>query len=79
MSTAVAERLDFFVTSKPPPCEMMVHGEECGNPSYYKVKRVCQCGIRSTRHLCEPCYFNLIVEAVVCVFCLRVITGWTLA
>lgn len=76
MSTAVAERLESLVTREPPPCEVMVYGQPCGKPSVHKLSRTCSCGIKSTRYVCEDCYFNLIVGEVYCTFCLSPVTGW---
>jgi hypothetical protein len=76
VSTAVAERLDSLVTKAPPPCEAFIYKVPCGRPSEYRIKRECECGLKSTRYLCSPCYFDLIVGEVYCNVCLEPVTGW---
>ena len=80
MSTSVIERLDSLVTKDPLPCEVYLVREKrfCGKPSAYRIHRECQCGAKSTRHLCEKCYFDLMTEGVHCHFCLTRVTDWRL-
>jgi hypothetical protein len=81
VSTAVAERLDSLVTKDPPPCEAFITKtqEFCGRPSAYRLYRECECGLKSTRHVCEPCYFDLMLGMVHCSHCLNPVTSWVLA
>ena len=82
MSTAVVERLDSLVTKDPPPCEAMIYADNdrpCGRPSAYRIKRECACGVKSTKYLCDRCYFDLMTGGIHCHFCLRPVTSWVLA
>jgi hypothetical protein len=79
VSTAVAERLDSLVTKDPPPCEVMIRGKHCGQPSQYKLHRECECGAKTARHMCEECYFHVMMGDTHCHFCLKPIINWTIA
>ena len=81
VSTAVAERLDSLVTSDPPPCEAYITKTKAqsGRPSSFIIKRECDCGLKSTRHLCASCYFDLMMGTMATAVCAlsQLLTGYS--